>query len=82
MLLDMDVSNAAGDSGEVVDMLTLMDCLQSLGVEPVSANRFVASIVRTTQPTRIEINGRGNIVGKANGPARNLNILGDMALEL
>ena len=42
------------DSEEMVDMLTLSDALQALGVSAVDANRYVASVVRK-DPSLMEI---------------------------
>ena len=70
-----------------VDMLThgmtqLMNTLQTLGVGPLDANRFAASVIRHDLPTVMEVFGRGSITGAANGRRRNLNIQGLDALDL
>ena len=39
-----------GNSEAMVDMITLMDTMQSLGVDVVKANRFVASLIRSRPP--------------------------------
>ena len=65
------------------DMISLMDTLQVLGVDAVQANRYVCSLVRSKiQPSVMEAYGRGKIVAMANGQFRNLNILGEQALDL
>ena len=66
---------------EMVDMVALMDALQCVGVEVTQANRFVASLVRK-KPSIMEIYGRGRIVEMANSSHRDLNVLGDLALDL
>ena len=65
----------------MVDMLTLMDTLQALGVDTVQANRFAAALVRS-KPTLLELYGRGKIKDAANGSHRDLNIIGQDALDL
>ena len=80
---DQEMGDAPGSdvSGEMVDMLALMDTLQSLGVNVIDANRFVASVIRP-QPTLMEMYGRGNIVAMANDSARDVSVLGDMAFDV
>ena len=82
---DNEHNNDAGPdvdlSGDMVDMLTLMDTLRGLGVNVVDANRSVASVVRT-KPSLMDFCGRGNIVNLANEKLRDLNILGDTAFDL
>ena len=53
---DQDMQDADPDvfTGEMVDMLTLMDCLQNLGVSAVDANRYVVSLVKS-RPSFVEM---------------------------
>ena len=76
-----DAANDGPDSGGMIDMFTLMDTLQTLGVDVVRANRFVASVLKA-RPTIVELYGRGSICRHANGSHRNLNIDGIDALDL
>ena len=64
-----------------MDMISLMDTLQVLGVDVVAANGFVASVLRENTSI-MEVYGRGNIVSMANTKRRDLNILGRHALDL
>ena len=73
--MDMGGVDVDGMGGEMVDMPTLAECLQTLGVSPVAANRFVASVLRS-KPSLVEVYGRGSIMRMANGPSRDLNLLG------
>ena len=66
-----------------VDMLALCDTLQCLGVDAVQANRYVASLIRDKyRPSFIEAYGRGNTVHRANNDLKDLNVLGDLAMDL
>ena len=68
------------------EMLAMMDVLQTLGVEPDTANSFAAHIMNVAhkpmRPSCVEFFGTGNIVGAANGRLRNLNIDGLDAFDL
>ena len=78
----MDEDSRGPDaSGMNVDYLALMDTLQCLGVNPVQASRYVASIIRS-KPSLMEFYGIGNISRQANSNHRNLNILGKEAFDL
>ena len=77
----MDSEDHVADAGEMVDMVALMDTLQVLGVDIIKANRFVASLVKS-KPSLMELYGRGSICKAANGSHRNLNVLGEDALDL
>ena len=65
----------------MADMRSLMDTLQNLGVDVVRANRFCAAVLRN-QPTLIELYGRGSIKNMASGSRRDLNVLGEDALDM
>ena len=67
--------------GAMVDMVSPMDALQTLGVDVVKANRFAAAILRS-RPSLLELYGRGRVKDMANGSHRNLNMLGDEALDM
>lgn len=66
--------------------VALMGVLQTLGVEPLEANRFSAQVMRISQqplnPTFVEMYGCGNIVNAANHVLRNLNVEGLCAFDL
>ena len=64
-----------------VNMISLMNILQSPGVDVVAANRFAASVVLQT-PSLVELYGRGISAECANRQRRNLNILGEAALDI
>ena len=66
-------SDAAMETG--MNMVALMDLLQSLDVEPVAANRFAAAVIRA-DPTLAELYGRGSIADLANKKRRDLIVLG------
>ena len=68
-------------AGESVNMLALMDTLQTLGVDAVQANRFVASILKA-RVSVMEVYGRGASVRLANPKRRDLSIVGKQALDL
>ena len=65
----------------VLEYIALLDCLQTNGVDPVQAVRYVQSLV-ASDPSVSVVYGRGSIVGAANSTRRNLNIKGLSALDI
>lgn len=84
-----DDDSDMGDSAEpdlpgeddLVDMLALMDVVQTCSVDLMHDNRCVTSVVRR-QPYVMEVHGRGRIDELANSRRTGLNALGDLALDV
>ena len=75
------------EEGMNIDSIThgmsqIMTVLQTLGVNPIEANRFAVNVIKRDLPTVMEVFGRGGIVHAANTSRRNLNVEGLDALDL
>ena len=68
-------------SQNALDYLTLVDALQTLGVEPVQAVRFTQDLYKK-KSTFMEAYGQGSIVKGANINCRDLNLEGLSAMDL
>ena len=83
---EVDDAMVETEDSQDTEMVSMLDVLQTLGVDIEDANRFCAKAVRTarklTDPTFIEAYGTGRIVEHANGILRNLNIHGLDAFDL
>ena len=81
-----DGDNMDVEHDPAADMVAMVDCLQTLGVEPEIATRYAATIVKRAQSSRpltfYEAYGTGNMVHAASHNMRNLNIKGLAALDI
>ena len=82
----MEMPNLIDDVDDDHEMISMMDILQTLGVEAEEANRFSSKIMRISaqplNPTFVEMYGCGNVVRAANHVLRNLNVEGLCAFDL
>ena len=70
------------DTDEMVNMVAMMDCLQTLGVSALNANRFAKDVSKTQLPVNFfEIYGRGGISSSARR-CPSMNVVGLEALDL
>ena len=75
VVMDKDLEQKAAD------LVSVMDALQAVGVQPVEALRYAQSLARK-DVRFMEVYGRGNIVKTANQSMRSLNVHGLSALDL